>query len=55
MALAALNKWRLGPRITTGGLSSMIAFRRSLIAEYFLVVGVLAVTATLTSLYSPES
>jgi putative copper export protein len=55
MALAALNKWRLAPRIATGTLSSMTAFRRSLMAEYVLVVGVMVVTATLTSLFSPES
>lgn len=55
MGLAALNKWRLGPGIATGGLSGATTFRRSLLAEYGLVVGVLAVTATLTSLFSPES
>jgi putative copper export protein len=55
MALAVLNKWRLGPRIGTGGLSAMAAFRWSLVAEYFLIAGVLVVTATLTSLFSPES
>ena len=54
MALAALNKWRLGPVIISGGLRAMTTFRRSLATEYVLVVGVLAITATLTASFSPE-
>lgn len=54
MMLAALNRWRLGPRLATANLASLRIFRRSVAAEYVLIVGVLALTAALTSLYSPE-
>ncbi len=51
MGLAAANRWRLGPAVALG---TRRAFERSLAAEYVLIVGVLAATATMTSLYSPE-
>jgi putative copper resistance protein D len=54
MVLAALNKWRLGPAIAAGGAPSLSALNRSIALEYVLIVGTLAATATLTSLYSPE-
>jgi copper resistance protein D len=54
MGLAALNKWRLGPALARGDSRASIAFRRSLAAEYVLIVGVLSVTAVLTSFYSPD-
>jgi len=53
MGLAALNKWRFGPAIAAGSRHALIAFRRSAIAEWILIMGVLAVTATMTSLFSP--
>ncbi len=53
MGLATLNKWRLGPAIAAGNTASLIAFRRSVAAEWGLIVGVLAVTAAMTSLFSP--
>ena len=46
MVLAALNKWRLEP--------ASPAFRRSVSAEIALIIAVLALTAVLTTLYSPE-
>jgi copper resistance protein D len=46
MVLAALNKWRLKP--------ASPAFRRSVSAEIALITAVLALTAVLTTLYSPE-
>jgi putative copper resistance protein D len=52
MALAALNKWRFGPVLRIGDTQ---AFKRTVIAEYILIGGVLAVTATMTMLYSPEA
>ena len=55
MALAALNKWRLGPGIATGDWAAVTAFRRSVASEYIVLMAVLAVTATLTSQFSPES
>jgi len=54
MMLAALNKWRLGPRVATGDTRSLRILRRSVAAEYVLIVGVLVLTAALTTLYSPE-
>ena len=54
MVLAALNKWRLGPAIAAGGAPSLTALNRSIALEYVLIVAVLAATATLTGLYSPE-
>ncbi len=53
MGLAALNKWRLGPAIASGHTGSLTAFRRSVAAEWFLIAGVLAVTAVMTGLFSP--
>ena len=53
MALAALNRWRLGPaiaRIERG----MVSFRRSVSAEYMLIATVLAATAIMTLFFSPE-
>jgi putative copper resistance protein D len=54
MGLAALNKWRLGPALASGGARAGAAFRRSLVAEYLLIAAVLSITAVLTSFYSPE-
>jgi putative copper export protein len=52
MGLAALNKWRYGPACAAGEAR---AFRRTVIVEYVLVCLVLAVTATMTTFYSPEA
>jgi len=54
MGLAAANKWRLGPAIARGEARAAYLFRRSLIAEYVLIIAVLAITAVMTSLFSPE-
>jgi putative copper resistance protein D len=54
MLLAALNKWRWSPAIATGGTRVAITLRRSMALECTLIVCVLAVTAALTGLYSPE-
>jgi putative copper export protein len=53
LGLGALNKWRLGPAIARNGARASRAFRRSLVAEYALIVAVLSVTAVLTTFYSP--
>lgn len=50
MGLAAANRWRLGPAVAAG---ATLGLRRSLVAEYVLIAGVLAATATMTTLYSP--
>lgn len=52
MGLAAANKSRLGPAVAFGNAGS---FRRSLVSEYALILGVLAATATMTSLFSLET
>jgi putative copper resistance protein D len=53
MGLATLNKWRLGPAIAAGNTASLAIFRRSVVAEWCLIVGVLTVTAAMTLLFSP--
>ena len=54
MGLAALNKWRFGPQIGSGDAAALLRFRRSVLFEWWLVVGVLCVTAAMTGLFSPE-
>jgi putative copper export protein len=55
MGLAAANKWRLGPALVHGRAQSGRRFRRSVAAEYVLIAAVLAITAVMTSLFSPEA
>jgi putative copper export protein len=52
MALAALNRWRFGPGIARGERASVAAFRRTIAAEWLLIVGVVAVTAAMTALFA---
>lgn len=54
MVLAALNKLRLGPAISRDAPYAARAFRLSLAAEYLLIAMVLAVTAVMTTFFSPE-
>jgi putative copper resistance protein D len=54
MALAAQNKWRLGPRLSAGDASSVQALQRTVKAEWALIAVVLVATAVVTSLYAPE-
>ncbi len=51
LGLAAANRWRFGPAAVLGAPR---ALRRSLLAEYLLLLGILAATATMTSLFSPQ-
>ncbi|HTV80520.1 MAG TPA: CopD family protein [Steroidobacteraceae bacterium] len=51
MALAAWNRWRLTPELSAGTAS---ALRRSIAAEYLLIIAALSVTAVLTTFFSPE-
>jgi putative copper export protein len=53
MGFAALNKWRLGPGISGGDAAALRAFSRSVLAEWGLILAVVAVTAFMTGLYSP--
>jgi putative copper export protein len=55
MVLAALNRWRYGPALASVRNGAADAFCRTLQLEYFLLAGILLVTATLTTLFSPES
>lgn len=52
MGLAALNRWRLGPAVGSGPAAAR-AFARSAWLEYAVMAAVIALTAALTSLYSP--
>jgi putative copper resistance protein D len=70
LILAALNRWRFTPALVAGpapgaaataaatataaAAAARGALRRSIITEYLLLAGVVAMTAVLTSLYSPE-
>jgi len=51
MALATLNKWAFGPACARGQTR---AFKRAVAVEYVLICAVLAVTAIMTTFYSPE-
>jgi copper resistance protein D len=51
MAMASLNKWRFGPACSAGDTA---AFKRTVVIEYLLICLVLAVTAAMTTFYSPE-
>jgi putative copper resistance protein D len=53
MALAACNKWRWMPALEAGAAAPRAALQRSIIAEFVLIAGVLAVTAVMTTFYSP--
>jgi putative copper resistance protein D len=53
MGLAALNKWKWAPLLAKAGAQSA-ALRRSVLAEYTLIVAVLGVTAIMTAFYSPN-
>jgi putative copper resistance protein D len=54
MALAAQNKWRLGPRLLAGDVSAVPALQRTIKLEWALIAVVLVATAVMTSLYAPE-
>jgi putative copper export protein len=54
MGLAAFNRWRLTPALGAATPPARRALQRSIVAEYLLIAAVLAVTATLTTLFSPE-
>lgn len=53
MGLAALNKWRYGPTLSSEA-GAAVAFQRTVAVEYGLIVAVLIVTAIMTTFFSPE-
>jgi putative copper resistance protein D len=55
MLLAALNRWRFGPALRSGGAAAGRRFRSALAAEYALIVAVLCVTAVMTTFFSPAA
>jgi Copper resistance protein D len=52
MAMASLNKWRFGPDCAKGNTR---AFKRTVVIEYVLICLVLAITAAMTTFFSPEA
>ena len=54
MGLACLNKYRLGPAVASGHAPALMLLRRCVAIETCLIAVVLAVTATMTTLFSPE-
>jgi putative copper export protein len=54
MAFAALNKWTFGAAVGRGDGAATTAFRRTVSIEYVLISAALAVTAVMTTFYSPE-
>jgi copper resistance protein D len=54
MGLAALNKWRLVPTFANNLMQSQKALRRSIAAEFTLIIVVLSVTAVMTTFFSPN-
>ena len=53
MGLAALNRWRYGPALRRDA-AFVQSFRRSVTAEFAIILVILVMTAVLTSFYSPE-
>jgi putative copper export protein len=54
MSIAAANAFRFTPRILAGDGRALGQFRKSVGAEWILIALVVAGTAVMTSLYSPE-
>jgi putative copper resistance protein D len=53
LLVAAWNRWRLLPAMAAGRAAAAPRLRNAIAVEYLLMVGVLAITAVLTSFYSP--
>ena len=54
LGFGALNKLRLTPALRANDAAAAARLRRSLAGEYLIVCAVLAITAVMTGLYSPE-
>jgi copper resistance protein D len=54
MGFAAANKWRLGSLIRAGEERALRVFRVFVLTEWGLIAAVLAMTATMTGLFSPN-
>ncbi len=55
LGLAALNRWRLTPRILAGDAGAASALRKSIGLEIAVAAGILIVTASMTTLAGPPS
>jgi putative copper export protein len=55
LILASLNKWRFVPAVARNDARATVSLRRSILAEYVLICGVLAVTAVMTAWFSPDA
>ena len=53
LALAALNRARLGPALREGSKPAVRRFSLSLIVEFVVLLGIVVLTATMSSLFSP--
>jgi putative copper export protein len=53
MAIAAYNKHRLGPLIKAGRQTALTLFGRVVLAEWVTIAVIVAVTATMTGVFSP--
>ena len=54
MVLAAVNRWHFTPALEAAVPPARRALQRIIVAEYLLIITVLAATAALTTLYSPD-
>lgn len=54
MLLAALNRWRLTPELGTHDAASL-NLNRSITGEWIIIAGILAATAAMTALFSPDA
>jgi copper resistance protein D len=55
IAMATFNKWIFGPACASDDPRASRAFRRTVALEYAVICTVLAVTAAMTTFYSPEA
>jgi putative copper resistance protein D len=55
LGLAALNKWRLAPRVSSGDARAAHTLRISLRVEWLLIAVILCVTTALTGLFAPHA
>jgi putative copper resistance protein D len=55
LALASINRWRLVPAIERGVLHATVNLRKTLSAEYILIILIFIATAVLTTFTSPPA
>ena len=55
MFVAAYNKLRLTPALRDSQHDALGTLRRTIVAQYLMIVAVLSITAALTMLFSPQA